>query len=195
MFRAYVLLLLLIAGTSQAQLLTQPPSRTGMGFSDVQVGQSIAENFVLEPGQTIGAIRWWGGYAGFSMPAEDRFEVVLYADRGGLPGAEIGRVVTIVPRSQTGAVFFAGGQAVIEHVYQLDGALFGAAGSGTRWLEITHLNTTSAQWGWEFAYVDPATALAGGAADQNGYFPVERDFALEIDSGSLFADGFEAAAP
>jgi hypothetical protein len=122
------------------------PDDTLVGpYSDFQLGEAVADDFVLQPGATtIRDIHWWGGYDPEQFEADD-FSVAILADDSGLP--DLGLFVELtgaINRSSTGLTDAAGFE-IFAYDMVLDTEITLDANT-TYWLGI--VNDTDS-WFWQ----------------------------------------------
>ncbi|MCP4643074.1 MAG: hypothetical protein GY851_21690, partial [bacterium] len=151
-------------------LISQPPNQSNGIFSDCDCDfcgsgqQVLAEQFVLTSSESIGTVRWWGGYYPDDNegPGTD-VTIIIHADAGGLPGAAL-HTLTGVPttRAQTGVIAFGVHEWEFEAV--LDPCIDLSA--GVYWLELTETtNATTNSFFWEVGDLDAVSGLPGQAFD------------------------------
>jgi hypothetical protein len=146
-------------------ILNQAPSHFSAYPSDVDVPQSVAENFIVSSTVNIIKIRIWGTYEPTeTAPATDNFTVIFHADAAGLPGAAISTQNNVpVSRQVTGGTVI----TAPEYVYTLTLVTPVTLSPGTYWVEIYNDTTadTNDNFLWEDGNVDPTHGIAGFARD------------------------------
>lgn len=195
--RVLFLSLILIAMSSSfafadTVILNQAPSHFSAYPSDVDVPQSVAENFVVSSTVKITQIRIWGNYEPTkTAPATDNFTVIFHTDAAGLPGAAISTQNNVpVSRQLTGGVIITDP----EYVYTLTLITPVTLSPGTYWVEIYNNTTTDTDdnFLWEDGNVDPTHGIAGHAVDNvnvpgTNWVSQQHDTAIEITSESISA--------
>ena len=152
-------------------LLAQAANQVNGLFADANCAacasgqQSIADDFVLSSGATVGQIVIWGGY--FPTNAvpnpSDAFTIIFHSDAATLPGGVLDSQ-TLVPTSAvpTGVTLF--GVSEIEYVFDISPV---ALGAGTYWVEIfTNSSGTTDQFFWETGNLDGANGRLNDAFAQ-----------------------------
>jgi hypothetical protein len=146
-------------------ILNQAPSHFSAYPSDVDVPQSVAENFSVSSTVNIIKIRIWGNYeSAETAPATDNFTVIFHADAAGLPGAAISTQNNVpVSRQLTGGTIITSP----EYVYTLTLVTPVTLSPGTYWVEIYNDTTvdTDDNFYWEDGNPDPTHGIAGFAWD------------------------------
>ena len=149
--------------------LNQAPNQVNGLFSDIgcdictQGVQIIGENFTISTGglgYNFDQVIFWGGYYPNDVPVAAPFEVGIYPDAGGAPGA----VATcsnsgVVPSADvlTGVVLF----GVSEHMITLDVPPCNLA-DGTYWLVMyTDTGVGTDDLFWETGTLDATNGIVG----------------------------------
>ena len=170
-------------------ILNQAPSHLSYYPSDVDVPQSVADNFLVSSTVNIIKIRIWGNYEPTkTAPATDNFSVIFHSDAAGLPGAAISTQNNVpVSRQLTGGVIITDP----EYVYTLTLITPVTLSPGTYWVEIYNNTTgdTDDNFYWEDGNLDPTHGIAGFAWDNanapgTNWSGVQHDPAIEITSSS-----------
>ncbi len=170
--------------------LVQPPNQTNGMFSDLDCPlcdtgmQIVAENVNLPSANTVGMVRFWGGYYPDDTPLDpDAFTLVIREDAGGVPGAELASFGPMPATSKelTGVSVF----GVSEWVYTIEFPLMSME-SGPVHFEIYNDTTGSAdQWFWEAGSLDPGLGIIGEAftftlPEEPWSYNDDRDMAWEL---------------
>ncbi len=160
----------LIQPPSNGSLFLQPPNQSNASFSDhdcqvcIIYGEaSVADNFILQQATEVGSVRFWGGYGMQNIPvATDRFDILIHADNGGLPGAVLYQVLNIPAdqRTVTGATLF----GLSEYEYRIEFPQNVQLAAGTYWIEIINNTVGSGEsWFWEIGDLDAVNGILNHA--------------------------------
>ena len=147
--------------------LSQAPNESNGIFSDVGCDicgnpQILADNFqVISGGMGIDVdtITVWGGYYPGNVPIAAPFEVVVYPDAGGVPGAATCSEI-LAPTSSiaTGVVLF----GVDEYQVTIDLVGDCILYDGNYFIQInTDTGPATDDWFWEVRDVDPVYGIVG----------------------------------
>lgn len=176
------------------------------GFSDPEVPQIVADDFVLSASDTVRSIVVFGGYfSNDTLPASDNFSVTFYNDAG-MPGTPVGSsALTVFSRVDTGLLAILGTRIFR---YEVDLANPQTFTSGTAfWISV--VNDTSGgvdpddDWVWILSPIEAGGNLNfsvnGGASwtstSQIARFQLDNAFAIpEPSTGLLLALGLVALA-
>ncbi len=162
-------LILICAGELHGQILiSQLPGNTSGSLSDVQLGFSSAENFVVGGnGVTIESIRFWGMYSNSNVPlSTDDFEFSILPDSSGLPSStSLASGTGIAPdRADTGVDVL----GIDQYEYNLDlSSTPIVLAAGTYWLEMFNNagpdDGVGEHWHWITAQADSVSGIPGFA--------------------------------
>ena len=145
--------------------------------------QSLAENFVLASGADINQIVIWGVHDNSDPGDPNDFDVNVFEDQGGLPGAVLYQEFSMASSATpTGVLIGFGMEAEVEVTLTPSSPI--SLGSGTYWIEI--YNDTSGvdgAWGWVTAFPDPAAGLDSYA------------FSTTAPAGTWFPDNYSSGGP
>jgi hypothetical protein len=168
------------------------PDVTLLGYwSDYGAGlfeQQVSDDFALAAGATvIRDVHWWGGYDP-EQYADDDFDVFLYADDAGLPGATLFVLTGVITRFSTGLadplgfeIF--GYDMVLDADVQLEH-------DTTYWLSI--VNRTDS-WMWQPSAISGHHARRGGLHDNDMAFRLTDDATVIPEPASMVLLGLALA--
>ena len=170
-------------------LLDQLPNGSCLIVSDAAISQVAADNFVVSAAtdQSLTQLVFTGGYLFANIPpASDLFEVNLYLDDAGLPGATaVCNQSGVVPTSRTATGRDVGGFDVFELVLDLDGSCVVSPGS-TYWIEIYDSELSGDSFSWECGDIDPVNGVSGSAfattVPGSNWMAQSNEFAITIVS-------------
>lgn len=182
---------ILLAGVGQASagdlLFSQPRQPGGVAGISLTTGGNVfsfanrrlADNFSASSGITIESVRWWGGSetsAGDSLANLAGFEIEIYADNAGLPGAPV--FTESVSLGAAGATQIPGEtQGILgAAMYQFEASLSIPAvlPAGDYWLSIAGdvinpVDFTNEAFQWVGSSVDSDGTIAQDRFDGQGY--------------------------
>ena len=149
MGRAVFSLLITTSAAYAAPIFTQSVAPDSAFPSEREFDTLLADDFTLPGNEVIRSVSWLGAYAfDGTAPAVDDFQIRLYADAAGSPGALLQSfsVGDAVARAAVGMV-----GPFITYGYTADlGAGFGATAGSTYWLMIAD-DTTGDNDNWYWA--------------------------------------------
>lgn len=151
-------------------MMLQDPNQANGVFSDIGCAicgtgiQIVADNFVVSSGGVgfdLDELFIWGGYYPGDVPVAAPFDIYVYTDAAGAPGAEVCSALAVTPTSDvlTGMVLF----GVSEHHIQFNFAPCNLA-DGTYWVSLfTDTGASADDFFWEAGNLDPANGVLGSA--------------------------------
>lgn len=194
----FLCLLGLPAAAVAQVLLNQPPVSNNLGGGGTDNGctfttnpntsSTLAEDFVLTTSREITGVRFQGGYFSPAIPAHPPdFEVRLWADLAGLPGAQVATPAVTLAVTET-PVMVSGNFWVYSYTVTFSSPI--TIGPGTYWIEILETDTTiPACFIWSTGALDPVNGRPGAAVQfpLNGiWLPQASDiYAVTLLSGSV----------
>jgi len=149
-------------------MLLQAPNQVNGLFSDIGCAicgtgiQIVGDNFVVSSGGVgfdLDEIFIWGGYYPGDTPVAAPFDIYIYHDDAGGPGAVACSILGTTPASDvlTGMVLF----GVSEHHIQFTFAPCNLA-DGTYWVSLyTDTSSSADDFFWETGNLDPANGILG----------------------------------
>jgi hypothetical protein len=154
----------------QPLLEAVPPLAVESALDDQGIGVESADNFATTVPFSLETISWWGSYDDFGLPiddpglapTDDRFNVRIFSDAGGLPGGLVASYDSVVPNRVPTTVFDALGALVFEYSYALPAPL--PLGSGDYWLSVVNLATGFFSPVWLWAEADSFVSGDGRSA-------------------------------
>lgn len=125
--------------------------------------QQIADDFKLAADGKVTVLNWAGKYHDGSVPESKMFEIRIFGDSGGRPGALIFARVLPVSAGDTGIVD-QGDHTLLTYTVFLNGSPV-LHRETTYWLSVRETDpSTSATWSWSFHSMD----VAGGYSYRPG---------------------------
>ena len=171
-----------------APIFTQSVAYSSAFPSDREFDTLIADDFVLPADDVIRSVSWLGSYAfDGTAPAVDDFQIRVYADAGGAPGAVLQSFAVGNAAART-AVGMVGPFIAYEYTADLGGG-FAAAAGPTYWLMIAN-DTTGDNDNWYWAVqVGPGGNVQLSVDDGGSWSPTlaaaETYFVLDNENVSV----------
>jgi len=196
-------LLIAASAASAAPIFTQSVAPDSAFPSEREFDTLIADDFTLPANEVIRSVSWLGNYAfDGTAPALDDFQIRLYADAAGSPGALLQSfaVGDDVARAAVGML-----GPFITYGYTADlGGGFGAAAGTTYWLMIAN-ETTGDNDNWYWAVrtgpggnvqlsVDDGGSWSPSLAAAETHFVLDNDNVPVPEPASFLLVGIGAAA-